>query len=182
MMPPRLPTQAFFVSCVLRTTSPSGLPLASRLRFNRPCPPSPAANIQNAKTAVTSISATFTLARSRAVLASPTTRKLGNGCAASIRGPPRTNSAAAQPPPSTMPAPISSWCGGSSRPVAGRPTIRHGAISGIGPLGNTRCGSAASGYHLKRSAGEVRNQPPLRLSRSSRAQAPRNCQRDPKQG
>jgi hypothetical protein len=76
--------------------SPSGLPLASRPRFNRACPPSPAADIPNAKIAGTSISATFTLARSRAVLASHATRKPGNGNAASIRDPVRTNSAAAQ--------------------------------------------------------------------------------------
>ncbi len=66
-------------------------------------------------------------------------------------------------------APISRWRGRSSRPVARRPTTRHGAISGIGQLGNTRCESAASGSRLKRSAGEVRNQPPLRRSRESRA-------------
>ena len=113
---------------------PSGLQLASMLRFNGPCPPSPAADIQNAKTAGTSISAMFTLARSRAVLDSHTTRKPGNGYAASIQDP--TSNAAAQPPRLTRLAPISRWPGRSSRPVARRTTIRHGAISGIGQLGN----------------------------------------------
>jgi len=75
-------------------------------------------------------------------------------------------------------APISRWRGRSSRPVARRPTTRHGAINGIGQLGNTLCGSAANVSRLKRLAREVRNQPPFCRSRKSCAQAPRNCQRD----
>ena len=54
------------------------------------------------------------------------------------------NRMAGRPQPSTKPALTSMWRGRYSRPGARRPTIRLGATSATGQLGNMLCGNAAS--------------------------------------
>ena len=131
-----------------RLTIGSGLLKAALLRFNRPCPTSPAADIPSARTAGMSTSETSTSARSHAASASRTIRTDGNGCADSIRGLIRTNSAAAPRRPLTKPALISRWRSAGFLPDARKPVIRHGATSATGRCGNTPCGNAASGFLL----------------------------------
>jgi hypothetical protein len=67
----------------------------------------------------------------------------GNGVAASIRVRGRGNIRAAPPPALTRPAPILSAHGRFFCRRGLRPIFRRGAIRGIGPSGNMRCGMQA---------------------------------------
>jgi hypothetical protein len=68
-----------------------------------------------------------------------------NGAAASIRDRVGVNISPTPPRPSTKPAPISSTHGRRSCRSAPRPIFRRGAIREIGPRGNMRFGTPASG-------------------------------------
>jgi hypothetical protein len=100
-------------------------------RFNKACPPSPAAAISKPKTnAGTSITATSESARSPSASAFPLLKTRGAGRAASIRAAIPESAPTARPRPSTRRAPISRKHGASSCQTGPKPIFRNGAHTG----------------------------------------------------
>ena len=90
--------------------------------------------------------ATSTPVRSPSASAIRTIPTDGSGAAASIRDRIRASIRAAPPPASTRPAPILRAHGRSFCQSAPRQIFRRGAISGIGPPENMRCGMQAKSW------------------------------------
>ena len=101
----------------------------------------------------------------------------GNGAAVFIRARIQANTSPTPLRPSTMPARISNARGRCSYRTAPRPIFRNGAMREIGPNGNMRCGTLASGWSrqaMDRASQPIDSANALAV-RSSTCTAPRRC-------